>query len=609
MRKRDVHKLSCQAVQARARQKQRKNDARLQKSQQQRKRKLSQRESSQEVPVTASSSPLPNDSRGGVRNKVSRLSAGGSKPNDKSREVRGDASSEFATPRHNAAPSTGQLGKCIVLQQQKYYSMPSLHHDFDDVDCPSVCTRVESGAGRVARTANTSTKSDTWPNLANHCYCVCNEAARRHALRHDPNAKKYATPVHLPYIKKRLCAGDDDGPEGAAILEDPAVSVRNGDKCEKGLNGTITNKRGTSATDDAFPELKEHIFGFVVRPKSQSEMTGGRSHQTRTRQKAVVKSGSQLDHKHEPAPIQGFIAASTFVVLASTFRWDSVVPWAGITAQARIRRPQQVDVSGFLASELQRTRCTVVRYADGAELDSPTPSEGATHPASGVGQEPKRDRKYYRGQKWDRIAEVLLMGALGCGHQLMMRMLRDLQEKGYRFAVVNSIATAIPFYERFGFVRVGAVLRCFDDPAMPEVAFSDAGDTDTSHVSYMMARPLFLQQNRIGPGARVALVVPPRRLIVQRAAGGNGNVPDTRTKGQQNLSGTVVRVVRPKRCGSQQFGSSEPLRAMVLVDPPSSSAAGQTCVIGQQVLAERHARGNLVRDFDHSRFWAVRNRC
>ena len=60
----------------------------------------------------------------------------------------------------------------------------------------------------------------------------------------------------------------------------------------------------------------------------------------------------------------------------------------------------------------QSTKCTPVRCPDG-------------------------NGGYFVGQMWDEIGEIALMGALGCGHQLMDRMLQDLERRGYVHQVIE----------------------------------------------------------------------------------------------------------------------------------------------------------------------------
>ena len=64
------------------------------------------------------------------------------------------------------------------------------------------------------------------------------------------------------------------------------------------------------------------------------------------------------------------------------------------------------------------------------------------------------------GVVWPRIAEVGLLVSLGGGGTLLRFALQKLQDEGfYHFAACQATLAAVGFYERVGFVRVGAVAR------------------------------------------------------------------------------------------------------------------------------------------------------
>ena len=60
---------------------------------------------------------------------------------------------------------------------------------------------------------------------------------------------------------------------------------------------------------------------------------------------------------------------------------------------------------------------------------------------------------------WPRIAELSLLGALGCGGWLLQLVIDGLEteQSPYRYIVTQATDNSVPFYERMGFVRVGAV--------------------------------------------------------------------------------------------------------------------------------------------------------
>ena len=87
-----------------------------------------------------------------------------------------------------------------------------------------------------------------------------------------------------------------------------------------------------------------------------------------------------------------------------------------------------------------------------------------------------------------------LLGALGCGEILCRLAMRDvLTDSTQRCVVLQATKLVVPFYERMGFVRVGAVVRVGDRAVMPEVPYRHwvySKRWDNGDMSYMMALDL-----------------------------------------------------------------------------------------------------------------------
>jgi hypothetical protein len=64
------------------------------------------------------------------------------------------------------------------------------------------------------------------------------------------------------------------------------------------------------------------------------------------------------------------------------------------------------------------------------------------------------------GVVWGTCAEISMLGALGCGETLVRLVMQQLQATtAYKFVVLQATKDSMGFYERMGFVRVGAVAR------------------------------------------------------------------------------------------------------------------------------------------------------
>lgn len=131
-------------------------------------------------------------------------------------------------------------------------------------------------------------------------------------------------------------------------------------------------------------------------------------------------------------PLQGFVLYTNFTTWSPHFHFvDNLheVPLAGVTADDFASH--RVDHTGAVARALD------------------------AHPRRGDPEE--------EGMVWSRVAEVSLLGALGCGATLLRFVLDELAASGeYDHVVLQATDQAVPFYESMGFVRVGCV-ACSDD--------------------------------------------------------------------------------------------------------------------------------------------------
>jgi hypothetical protein len=136
--------------------------------------------------------------------------------------------------------------------------------------------------------------------------------------------------------------------------------------------------------------------------------------------------GYQIRHQFH-GWMQGFILYTTFTTWNYGFQWDSSHPLCGISQPSEINPENQfVDYDNSLASELE----TLSRSGD--------PKVG--------------------GIVFPEIAEIAVLGALGCGEYLLRMVLDDLyrNKPQYKYVVLHAADQARSFYERFGFIRVGA---------------------------------------------------------------------------------------------------------------------------------------------------------
>eukprot|EP00977_Amphora_coffeiformis_P003436 scaffold638_cov168-Amphora_coffeaeformis.AAC.18 len=134
--------------------------------------------------------------------------------------------------------------------------------------------------------------------------------------------------------------------------------------------------------------------------------------------------GFQIRHK-EGGWLQGFLLWTNFTTWTHFFKWDSLDKQSGVQSTSTSLR---ADRDGSLANELEA--CS--RSGD---------------PLVG-------------GIVFPEIAEIALVGGLGCGEYLLRMALDGIRAEGrYKYVVLQATDASKGFYERFGFVRVGAVCR------------------------------------------------------------------------------------------------------------------------------------------------------
>eukprot|EP00960_Hanusia_phi_P001105 30118-Hanusia_phi.AAC.3 len=128
--------------------------------------------------------------------------------------------------------------------------------------------------------------------------------------------------------------------------------------------------------------------------------------------------------------LQGFITMTTFTVWQRAFRWDSRAPEAGIHDTDMTER--KWDHDNKLAEELDQ------------QFRSGDPDG--------------------EGIIWPHVAELSLLGGLGCGSWLVRLVIEELEMEGkFEYLIVQATDNSVAFYESFDFIRVGAVAKYSDD--------------------------------------------------------------------------------------------------------------------------------------------------
>lgn len=157
--------------------------------------------------------------------------------------------------------------------------------------------------------------------------------------------------------------------------------------------------------------------------------------------------GYQIRHK-TGGWLQGFVMMTNFTTWTHYFKWDSNHPSNGI---------HHDKPNGF--------------------VDDGSFSEG-------LERQPRSGDPLAEGVVWPTIAEMSLVGALGCGEYLLQMALDDIARRGtYDYVVLEATDMSRPFYEKFGFVRVGAVCKYGNEKDVKD-ANGEVQDVGYRHWTY-----------------------------------------------------------------------------------------------------------------------------
>ena len=179
--------------------------------------------------------------------------------------------------------------------------------------------------------------------------------------------------------------------------------------------------------------------------------------------------------------LQGFIWYTTFTSWTHYFRWDSLAPDAGLTNSAE-KHSVRWDQDGVLAGELE------LQFRSG---------------------DPRHE-----GVIWPKVAEISLMGALSCGELLMQLVLEEMEAAHtFDYAVVQATESSAAFYDKMGFVRVGALAKYIKPgegrqaAVIPPVAYRHfvAPDQDVKDVDHSIMMAIRLRAGHV-----------PRRIMASK---------------------------------------------------------------------------------------------
>lgn len=145
--------------------------------------------------------------------------------------------------------------------------------------------------------------------------------------------------------------------------------------------------------------------------------------------------------------LQGYLLWTNFTTWTHYFTWDSRHELAGVEKCEHVK-----DADGRLSDQLQAL------------------------PRTGTPQD--------SGFIFESVAEIALLGGLGCGELLLRMALEEIMQAGqYDYVVLQATVGSRSFYERFGFQRVGAVCRYGDQGELPTLETPVQGYRHWTHAN------------------------------------------------------------------------------------------------------------------------------
>jgi hypothetical protein len=231
-------------------------------------------------------------------------------------------------------------------------------------------------------------------------------------------------------------------------LRQPAYLFSNVPKCAKDLKSSVIQEINDR------DQFKEAMAEMVLLCNEAIRRTSAQRSSSKPLSLEYIADRVDVDDpcfgylvRSQEGMLQGFITVTTFTNWQKSFRWDSLHELAFYyddsddeddeQVRHRPKRERSVDRDGQLAMAMENT----VRLGD----------------------------PYNEGIVWPRIAEISLLGGLGCGKALVQLVVEDLEAKkasgtaNYDYVILQATDNSIPFYESQGFSRVGAVT---EDPAV-----------------------------------------------------------------------------------------------------------------------------------------------
>lgn len=231
----------------------------------------------------------------------------------------------------------------------------------------------------------------------------------RYSMRHVPHALPNLENSAIYYVDQREHFTDS---MSEMVLLCNQVMKTKAMKTGKGAGKPLSLEYIADRCD-----VDDPIFGYMIRTSKKDS------------------NHPSCDSHWQEGMMQGFVTCTTFTNWQKSFEWDSLhdsaFAYDDTDLAEQMVSERKYDKDGSLAQELQNT----VRCGD----------------------------PWNEGIVWPRIAEISLLGAMGCGKALLNLVIEKLEcmppssKFNYDYIVLQATNNSIPFYESMGFIRVGCI--------------------------------------------------------------------------------------------------------------------------------------------------------
>ena len=266
-------------------------------------------------------------------------------------------------------------------------------------------------------------------------------------------------------------------------------------KCRKDFEGSIVQRLDNR---DHFKECMAEMVllcNEAIRRAGNSSSSNNSSHKTKLKASKPLSLEYIADRvdvddpcfgyvvRHEETGMmQGFITVTTFTNWQKSFEWNSRHEMAFYYDHEDDEDEDENNegngdassANGGSSENLNQGNKSTPRSRSSSM--STSPSSKLTPPADRAFDQDgsladklqatvRLGDPYNEGIVWPRLAEISLLGALGCGQALINLVLEDLEmlkasaTRNYDYCILQATDNSIPFYEKQGFVRVGAVVE------------------------------------------------------------------------------------------------------------------------------------------------------